>query len=295
MIRSGSNSYSGASEPSSSDELSNSDEPSSSVSPDPPGPAPSRCFCLALRKNSRRPSGVRSCSGSSSPRACPNCSSSASSVALCSARTSRAIRSKSWLVFRLAVAPTRGHSWPAPPARPPPAPVTQPQHLTEQISQRLLMPNDEPRDRRVIRHHVAGDHPVGHILATVTLDRARRADLRRVRIQDERHHHRRLIRRPAVTVSPIRAIERLKVHLRHRVDHEPRQVIGRQPIPHVRRQQETLLTPAFNEVLSHAGIVLNVPDGTPLCDSLVSKRASGSGRHGAAPATRARADGAGAA
>src|ERR1019366_1475713 len=49
--------------------------------------------------------------------------------------------------------------------------TTQPQHLAEQVSKRLLMPNHEPRDRRVIRHHIAGDHPIGHILATVTLDR----------------------------------------------------------------------------------------------------------------------------
>jgi hypothetical protein len=48
---------------------------------------------LASASQRRRPSLVRSSSGSSSPRASPNSSSSASSVALASARISRAIRS----------------------------------------------------------------------------------------------------------------------------------------------------------------------------------------------------------
>ncbi|MGZ6637760.1 MAG: hypothetical protein ACXVII_33360, partial [Solirubrobacteraceae bacterium] len=53
-----------------------------------------------------------------------------------------------------------------------------------------------------------------------------------------------------------------------------RQVIRRQPIPHVRRQQEPLLTTAFNEGLRHTKIVLNVPDRTPLCDNLATKQES---------------------
>jgi len=36
-----------------------------------------------------------------------------------------------------------------------------------------------------------------------------------------------------------------------RVDHEPRQMILRQPIPQRRRQQKRLLTMTINEVLSH--------------------------------------------
>ncbi|MGZ6692455.1 MAG: hypothetical protein ACXVHQ_34160, partial [Solirubrobacteraceae bacterium] len=51
-------------------------------------------------------------------------------------------------------------------------------------------------------------------------------------------------------------------------------VIRRQPIPHVRRQQEPLLTTAFNEVLRHTKIVLNVPDRTPLCDNLAKEQPS---------------------
>jgi hypothetical protein len=84
-------------------------------------------------------------------------------------------------------------------------------------------------------------------------------------------HHRWFIRRRAVTIRPINAIERAQIQLRHRVDHESRQMIARQPITHVRRQQETLIPPALNEILRHTGIVLNGSDGPGLCDSLVAK------------------------
>ena len=45
-------------------------------------------------------------------------------------------------------------------------------------------------------------------------------------------------------------------------------MIARQPVPHVRRQQKPLLTPTFNEVLRHAGMVPKATDGTPLRDNL---------------------------
>jgi hypothetical protein len=51
--------------------------------------------------------------------------------------------------------------------------TAQPQHLAEQVSKRLLVTNHEPRDRRVISYQVAGNHPISHILAAVTLDRPR--------------------------------------------------------------------------------------------------------------------------
>jgi len=67
-----------------------------------------------------------------------------------------------------------------------------------------------------------------------------------------------------MTISPIRAIERAQAHVGDRVDHEPRQMIGWQPIPHVRRQKKPLLTPTLDEVLRHTLILLTAPDRT-LC------------------------------
>ena len=74
-----------------------------------------------------------------------------------------------------------------------------------------------------------------------------------------------------MTIRPIRAVEHVQIQLRDGIDHKPRQMIARQPITHIPRQQETLIPPTLNEVLSHTGIVLNVPDGsvcaTPSHDS----------------------------
>jgi hypothetical protein len=57
-----------------------------------------------------------------------------------------------------------------------------------------------------------------------------------------------------VTVRPIRRIERGQIELLDRLDHEPRQMICRQPIPQRRRHQKRLLTVAINEVLGHPRI-----------------------------------------
>ena len=48
-------------------------------------------------------------------------------------------------------------------------------------------------------------------------------------------------------------------------------MIGRQPLPHIRRQQETLLTATLDEVLRHAGMLQTQPDRTPLRNSLSPK------------------------
>ena len=66
-----------------------------------------------------------------------------------------------------------------------PGPGAEPQHRTEQLIQRLLMTTDEPRDRRVIRRLVTGDHPVGDVLTTTPLDPTRGPLIRRIRVQNE--------------------------------------------------------------------------------------------------------------
>ena len=51
-----------------------------------------------------------------------------------------------------------------------PGPRAQRQHLGEQLRQRGLVALAELRDRRVIRHQVRSDHPIGHILDALPLD-----------------------------------------------------------------------------------------------------------------------------
>ena len=66
-------------------------------------------------------------------------------------------------------------------------PIAQLQNLTEQFGQLRLVPNNEPRNRRMIRNHIAGDHPIRHILTAVTLNRPRGTYIGRIRVHQQRH------------------------------------------------------------------------------------------------------------
>ena len=129
--------------------------------------------------------------------------------------------------------------------------VAQRQHLAEQLAERPLVPAAELRDRRVIRHPHRRDQLVGHILPARPLDPTRGPVPARVRVQQQCHHHRRLVRRPTVTVRPIRPIERAQVHLLDRPQDRPHHVIVRHPIHQIRRQQHRLPPVASDEVLRH--------------------------------------------
>jgi hypothetical protein len=74
----------------------------------------------------------------------------------------------------------------------------------------------------------------------------------RVGVGEQRHHHLRIVSGAAVAVGSVGAVEGLEVELRHRVDHEPGEVIGGQPVAQVRRQEQRLVAVAGEEVLRHA-------------------------------------------
>ena len=74
------------------------------------------------------------------------------------------------------------------------------QHLAEQAGDRVLVALDEPRDRRVIGPLLRRQHPERDVLLARPLDQPRRPHPARVRIEQQRHHHRRVIRRPAAPV-----------------------------------------------------------------------------------------------
>ena len=103
----------------------------------------------------------------------------------------------------------------------------EPQHLAEQARQRRLVAHTKARDRRVIGRQLASDHAVGDILHAATLDPPRGALAPRVRVHQQRHHHRRLKRRAAPPILAIGAIERREIHLLHRRQHEPREMVLR--------------------------------------------------------------------
>lgn len=159
----------------------------------------------------------------------------------------------------------------------------EPQDLTEQAGQSVLVALAEPGDRAVIRHLVRGDHAIGDILDAAALDHPRGALPARVGVKQQRDHHPRIVRRATMPISAISGVERSEVHLLDRRQHEPREVILRQPIPHARRQQQLLITITRQEVLRRPAIVPSPPD-TPA-------PATASVRCGSAPLPRACGDG----
>jgi hypothetical protein len=165
--------------------------------------------------------------------------------------------------------------------------LAQPQHRFEQLADRAVVPAAKLRDRQVIRHPHRRDQLVGHVLAARPLNPAGGHVPARVRVEQKRDHHRRLIRRAPLTVLPIRPVERAQVHLRDRPEDRPHQMMIRHPIRQIRRHQQRLPPITRNEVLSHPGIFLTRPDDTlyPTADLLVEPSAPAlptideSGRH----------------
>jgi hypothetical protein len=109
----------------------------------------------------------------------------------------------------------------------------------------------------VIGHLVRADHARCHILDAAPLDPPRRPLTDRVAVEQQRHHHGRIMRRPPVPVGAIGGLERRKIDPRHGVNHKPREVILRQPLAQAQRQQQILLAITRQEILRHAGIVLS--------------------------------------
>ena len=71
-------------------------------------------------------------------------------------------------------------------------------------AQRLLMPRPEPGDGDMIRAQPAGDHPVGHVPHAPLPGHPAGPLTLAVPIQQQRHHHLRVKRRPPVPIGPDR-------------------------------------------------------------------------------------------
>jgi hypothetical protein len=132
-----------------------------------------------------------------------------------------------------------------------PRPRAHPEDAGEQVGKRRLVATTEVRDRRVIGHQVGREDSVGDVLDTGPLDLARRPVPARVRVEKQRDHHRRLVGRPTMPISPIGGVEARKIELLDRLEDAPHQVILGHPVGHRRRHQEHLLTINRNEVLTH--------------------------------------------
>ena len=126
------------------------------------------------------------------------------------------------------------------------------------------MATAELRDRRMIRATHPGDHLERHVLPARPLNPPRPPVPARIRIQKQRHQHRRIVRSATRRTQPIPLGEPGQIHLLHRAQHRPHQMILRQPLPLRRRHQQHLPTLTTHEFSSHPGSLLNPPDGTDI-------------------------------
>jgi hypothetical protein len=97
----------------------------------------------------------------------------------------------------------------------------------------------------------SADDPVAHIPHAALFDHPAGPLALAVSIQQQRDHHFRVERRPAVPVGPVAAAELTQIQGGHRVQHHEHQIVLGQPLPHVHRQQQRLITLRVQEVLRH--------------------------------------------
>lgn len=127
----------------------------------------------------------------------------------------------------------------------------QPKDLTEQLAERVFMRGSETSDRGVIGKLVRRDHTKRDVFTATTFDHPTRPLTNAIRVHEQRHHHRRLIRRATATIRPIRGHERRHVELPDDIQHKPGQMIRREPFRQRRRHQQQLIAIARHEVVSH--------------------------------------------
>ena len=116
-------------------------------------------------------------------------------------------------------------------------PRAQGEHLREEPGEGPFMRCAEPSDRRMVRSLVDSDHPEGDVFDAATLDTPAGALADRVRVDEQRHHHRRVIGSATAAIGPIASEEHRKVELGDDIEHEPDQMILRQPVRQRGRHQ----------------------------------------------------------
>jgi hypothetical protein len=129
--------------------------------------------------------------------------------------------------------------------------VAQPQHLREQARHRVLVGLDEPGDRGMVRHQQPTDHLEPGITGAGPLDRPRRLDPDRMRVDRQGQHHRRVVRRATLPIDPIPGVEPGQVQLVDHVQHMPDQIVLRQPLPKINRQQHRLIPLRHTKIPNH--------------------------------------------
>jgi hypothetical protein len=103
----------------------------------------------------------------------------------------------------------------------------------------------------MVRDLVGRQHAEGDVLAAAPFDLPRGALPDRVGVEQERHHHLRVERRPTPAIVPIGSVERAQLELVDGVQHEPSEVVFGEPLPQARGQKQLLVTVTEKEVRGH--------------------------------------------
>jgi hypothetical protein len=97
----------------------------------------------------------------------------------------------------------------------------------------------------------AGDHPVAHVAQAPLFDHPAGPLALAVPIQQQRHHHLRVKRGASVPVGPVPAAELAEIQGGHRIQNDEHQIVLGQPLAHIHRQQQRLITLREKEILRH--------------------------------------------
>ena len=148
------------------------------------------------------------------------------------------------IAHRLALARIRAHLRPIHRQRPKPHHphlARHPHHLDKHPLEVFEMATPKLTDRAVLREVARRQHPKRHILLKLPRNGARGEHPRRVGVNQNLHHHRRLIGRVATTVALVGCVECAQLQRIDQVADVMGQMPRRQPFAQVGRQKQQLV------------------------------------------------------
>jgi hypothetical protein len=130
------------------------------------------------------------------------------------------------------------------------------QHLREQVLEHFLRVCPEPGDRRVVRAILGTQDPKRHVGEAHPLDLPRRSHALAVGVDQQRKQHPRVITRGAgATPTASCPLQPRGVKNLDGLQHKPHQMVRREPLPKIHRQQHRLITQHRAIRLSHTNII----------------------------------------
>src|SRR2546421_1118656 len=130
--------------------------------------------------------------------------------------------------------------------------LAQLQHLHKQLTQLFQVSLAKLSNAVVVRLLIARQDPKSYVIISGPLELARRYLAYAVAVDQQFDHHRRMIRRPTPQVALfITAHDRREVQSIHHIADIERQMLSRQPLPQVRRQEQQLTQVIRSKCFAH--------------------------------------------